>query len=94
MLQRMEGTPQLQAESFNEALVDAPVEVFEFGPKNVAPVPYSLINELPQQIRKTYEPAQIDDLATAMEITSDSSTDVQFDMYNPLLCARLSPIET
>ena len=39
MLQHMEGTPQLQAESFNEALVDAPVEVFEFGPKNVAPVP-------------------------------------------------------
>ena len=47
MLQRMEGTPQLQAESFNEALVDAPVEVFEFGPKNVAPVPYSLVNQSP-----------------------------------------------
>ena len=69
-------------------------DLVEFGPKNVIPMPHSLINELPEQVRKTYEPSQINDLAAAMELMQlEDETHPQFDMYNPLLCAYLTSAE-
>ncbi|QJU08467.1 hypothetical protein FBF28_02735 [Candidatus Saccharibacteria bacterium oral taxon 488] len=62
----------------------------EFGPKNTAPVPLSAINEI-EQIRKTYDPGAITELATSIVHEEDGNT--WFDMYNPLLAACLTPEE-
>jgi hypothetical protein len=62
----------------------------EFGPKNTAPVPLSAINEI-EQIRKTYDEQAITELATSIVHEEDGNT--WFDMYNPLLAARLTPDE-
>lgn len=62
----------------------------EFGPKNTAPVPLPAINEI-EQIRKTYDPGAITELATSIVHEEDGNT--WFDMYNPLLAACLTPEE-
>lgn len=62
----------------------------EFGPKNVETISLSCINEI-EQIRKTYIPDQIAELADA--IKKEEGSRVAFDMYNPLLCAYLTPSE-
>ena len=62
----------------------------EFGPKNTAPVPLPTINEI-EQIRKTYDPGAITELATSIVHEEDGNT--WFDMYNPLLAAYLTPDE-
>lgn len=62
----------------------------EFGPKNVKPVNLTSINEI-EQIRKTYEPDKIEDLATSITLSHEDGATPEFDMYNPLLCAHLNP---
>lgn len=62
----------------------------EFGPKNTAPVPLPVINEI-EQIRKTYDKQAITELATSIVHEEDGNT--WFDMYNPLLAACLTPEE-
>ena len=81
--------------TIGDVLDNDATDFIDFGPKSVSPVTYALINELPQQVRKTYEPAQIDDLAIAMTIPPPSDgAEVEFDMFNPLLCAHLSHEDT
>lgn len=63
--------------------------VIEFGPKNTEPVPLSCINEL-EQIRKTYDPQAIEDLARSMKHENSETGEISFDMYNPPLTAYLS----
>ncbi|OYX41437.1 hypothetical protein B7Y94_05125 [Candidatus Saccharibacteria bacterium 32-49-12] len=64
-------------------------QTVEFGPKFVALVNYDDLNEI-EQIRKTYEADKIVDLADSMLIEHEDGH-TQFDMYNPLLVAKLSP---
>ena len=81
--------------TIGDVLDNDATDFIDFGPKSVSPVTYALINELPQQVRKTYEPAQIDDLAIAMTIPPPSDgAEVEFEMFNPLLCAHLSHEDT
>ena len=67
-------------------------EAIEFGPKNTHPVFLSCINEI-EQIRKTYPADKIEDLANAIEQVDPSTKEVDFDLYNPLLAALLTPVQ-
>ena len=67
-------------------------EAIEFGPKNTHPVFLSCINEI-EQIRKTYPADKIEDLANSIEQVNPSTKEVDFDLYNPLLAALLTPVQ-
>jgi hypothetical protein len=57
-----------------------------FGPKRLEPVPFLAINEL-QQVRTTYAPASIDELASSIQTDQGGSiaSSRTFELANPLL---------
>ena len=67
---------------------DSDDSTIEFGPKNVEPVLFANLNEI-EQIRKEYPADKINDLALSIDLSSEDEP--VFDLYNPLLCARLTP---
>ena len=63
----------------------------EFGPQYVKPVRLQYLNEI-EQVRKEYPEDKIEDLACSVDFSVDADTP-RFDLYNPPLCACLTPEE-
>ena len=63
----------------------------EFGPQCVKPVRLQYLNEI-EQVRKEYPEDKIEDLACSVDFSVDADTP-RFDLYNPPLCACLTPEE-
>jgi hypothetical protein len=67
-------------------------EIIAFGPKRLEQVSYHTINEL-QQVRQTYDPSGIEELALSMEDGSSQGVGTDaFELANPLLMGRHTPI--
>lgn len=71
-------------------------EVIYFGPRKLGSVRLSDVQEL-QQVRTTYDPGGIDELATSMIFDADIAADPDaisseaFNLNNPIIVARFSP---
>ena len=64
------------------------IRTVEFGPRNTVLVNLSEVNEI-EQIRKSYPTDKIEDLAKSILHESDDG-EPTFDLYNPLMMAKLS----